>query len=109
MFYELRQYQVAPGRMPALLERFRDHTVRLFTKHGIKSIGYWTYSIGGPNDTLIYLVAFESMEQREKAWDAFRADQEWAKIRAESEKGGGPIVIKVTNQMLAPTVFSPLQ
>ena len=109
MIYELRTYQAAPGRLNELLERFQDHTVAFFTKHGIKNIGYWTYAIGGPNDGRVYLVAFESMAQREQAWASFRADQDWVKVRVASDAVKGPLVLKVTNAILTATPFSPLK
>jgi hypothetical protein len=97
-----------PGRLPDVQARFRNHTVALFEKHGMKNIGYWTANIGDYSDRLIYIVAFESVEQREKAWAAFRADPEWEKVVAESE-ANGPIVARLTNTLLTPTDFSPLQ
>jgi len=107
VIYELRIYTVLPGRMPAMQTRFRDHTCRLFEKHGIKNIGYWTNVIGGRTDQLVYLVAFESLAARETAWAAFTADTEWRQIAAASE-ADGLIVHHIENRILAPTDFSPL-
>ena len=107
MVYELRIYTVHPGRMGALLARFRDHTCRLFEKHGIKNVGYWTNAIGGRSDELWYMVAYEDLGARQKAWASFGADPDWQKTRADSEKDG-PIVHHIENRIMAPTNFSPL-
>lgn len=108
MIHELRIYTVHPGKMPALLSRFRDHTTELFEKHGITNVGYWLNSIGGRNDQLWYIVGFESIAQREQAWAAFAADPDWHKTRAESE-ADGPIVSLIENRIMTPTDFSPLR
>ena len=73
MIHELRIYTAHPGKMVALLSRFRDHTCSLFEKHGITNVGYWLNSIGGRNDELWYIVGFESLAHREQAWAAFQA------------------------------------
>ena len=77
MIYELRVYEAAPGKMAALQARFRDHTLEIFERHGIKNVGYWTASVGDWNDKLIYIVAFEDEGQRGRAWASFRDDPEW--------------------------------
>jgi hypothetical protein len=107
VLYELRIYTAMPGKLPALSARFRDHTCALFEKHGIKNIGYWTNSVGGRNDELWYIVAFENMGQREQAWASFAADPEWKKAREESEKDG-PLLHHLENRFLSPTSYSPL-
>lgn len=107
MIYELRTYTANPGKMPALQARFRDHTVGIFERHGIKNVGYWTNSIGGRSDELVYLVAFEDMAQRDRAWAAFRDDPDWAQARASSE-ADGPLVSHIENRILQATDFSPL-
>ena len=61
MIYELRIYTAHPGKLPALTARFRDHTTRLFEKHGIKNVGYWTNAVGGRSDELVYMLGFQSM------------------------------------------------
>ncbi len=108
MLYELRVYECLPGRLPNINARFANHTMKLFEKHGIKNIGYWTSEVGDYSDRLIYIVAFENLEQREGAWAAFRADPEWHSVVAESE-ANGPIVARVMNTILKPTDYSPLQ
>ena len=108
MIYETRIYETNPGRLPALNERFRSHTMRIFEKHGIKNIGYWTSEVGEFSDRLTYIIAFDDQGHREKAWEAFRNDPEWNKVRSASE-ADGPIVKRVFNNLLAPTDYSPLQ
>ena len=107
MIYELRIYTVHPGRMDALQQRFRDHSCRLFERHGMTNIGYWTNVIGGRSDELWYMLGYEDLAARERAWAAFRTDPEWVAARAASEEDG-PIVHHIENRMLGPTDFSPL-
>lgn len=106
MIYELRIYRANPGRMAALLARFRDHTCRLFEKHGMKNVGYWTNAIGGRTDELWYILAYESLAARQEAWQAFGADAEWRAVVAESE-ANGPLIHHIENRILTPTDFSP--
>ena len=108
MIYEYRVYEAAPGKLEALNARFRNHTLGIFERHGIKNIGYWTAGVGDYSDRLIYIVAFEDAGQRERAWAAFRADPEWNRVRAESEVDGA-LVARVFNSLLSPTDYSPLQ
>ena len=108
MIYEYRVYEATPGRLQDIVARFRNHTVKLFEKHGMRNIGYWTPNVGGYSNELVYIVAFEDVEQRERAWTSFRADPEWQKIVAETE-ANGPIVARISNMLLTPTDFSPLQ
>src|SRR5947209_4858525 len=108
MIYELRIYTVHPGRMPALQARFRDHTTKLFEKHGIKNVGYWVNTIGGRSDELWYMLSYENLAARETAWAAFQADADWQKARAASEIDGA-IVHHIENRIMTPTDFSPLR
>ena len=108
MIYETRIYETHPGKLGALNDRFRNHTMRIFEKYGIKIIGYWTSEVGQFSDRLTYIIAFEDQGHREKAWNAFRNDPEWNKVRTESELEG-PIVKRVFNNLLTPTDYSPLQ
>lgn len=108
MIYELRIYTCFRGRLSALNKRFQDHTCRLFEKHGIKNVGYWTHEIGPSVNQLVYLVAFPDLNARQEAWKSFRADPEWIRVSTESEKDG-LIVQDVENRILAPTPYSPLQ
>jgi hypothetical protein len=104
--YELRTYHTVPGRLDALLARFRDHTTRLFEKHGMINVGYWI-----PKDTpntLIYVVSHKDAASAKKNWDDFRADPVWVKARTESE-ASGKIVEKVESVYMEPTDFSKLK
>jgi hypothetical protein len=107
VIYELRVYTAMPGKLGAVQARFRDHTTKLFEKHGMKNIGYWTNAIGGKNDELVYILAYEDLAARQKAWAAFGADPEWVAARNASEVDG-PIVHHVENRIMNPTNFSPL-
>ncbi len=108
MIYEMRVYRTVPGRLPALLKRFQDHTLKPWDKHGIKQAGFWTTLIGDSNHELTYLLAWESLAEREKKWNAFMGDQEWITARANSEKDG-PILANASNQILQPTAFSAVK
>ena len=107
VIYELRIYRAAPGKLAPLVARFRDHTVALFEKHGITNVGYWSNSIGGRSDELWYMLGFEDMAARDKAWASFASDLDWQKVRAESEVDG-PLLDHIENRILAPHDFSPL-
>ena len=108
MIYELRIYDCLPGRLPALLKRFDSVTLKLWDRHGIRQAGFWTTLIGENNQRLYYLLAWESLAERETKWDAFAADPEWHAARAKSEEDG-PIVAQVRNEILAPTRFSSVK
>ncbi len=107
--YELRTYTCFEGKLEALKARFRDHTIAIFNRHGMESIGYWV-----PEDpeksktTLIYILAHPSRAAAEKSWKAFRDDPEWKKVAAESE-ASGKIVQKVESVFMDPTDFSKLK
>ena len=107
--FELRIYTTHPGKLDDLHKRFRDHTNRLFEKHGMQLVGYWTPTDGDEAaNTLIYLLAYPSREAREKSWQGFRDDEEWKKVFQESH-ADGPIVQKVESKFLAPTDYSPIK
>jgi NIPSNAP len=108
MIVELRIYHCAPGRLPALLDRFQNTTLGFFEKYGIRQIGFWTTLIGPDNHALTYLLEWESLAEREQKWNAFQADPEWIAKRAASEVEK-PIVTRIENQFLAPTAFSALR
>jgi hypothetical protein len=108
VIHELRIYTAHTGKMPALLARFRNHTTKLFEKHGITNVGYWLNSIGGRSDELWYILGFEDLGHRDRAWKAFGSDPEWQAARAESEKDG-PLVHHIENRIMTPTDFSPLK
>jgi hypothetical protein len=107
--FELRTYSAAPGKMAALNARFRDHTCKLFEKHGMTNIGYWNPADSKEADKkLIYIVAFPSREAADKSWIAFRNDAEWKTVRETSEKDGR-LVEKVESVFLNPTDYSPMK
>ncbi len=108
MIYELRVYHCIPGRLPALLKRFETKTLALWEKHGIRQAGFFTTVVGESNQQLVYFLAWESLAERERKWNAFMADPEWLATRAETEKDG-QIVERVVNQLLAPTAFSSIK
>jgi hypothetical protein len=103
--FELRVYYTNPGKLDDLHARFRDHTCKLFEKHGITNIGYWT-PLDNPEGKLFYVLAYPSREAREKAWKEFGADPDWKAARDASEKNG-KLVAKVESSFLKATDFSP--
>src|ERR1700730_3520498 len=105
--YELRTYTAAEGKLANVNARFRDHTRRIFDKHNMKSVGYWTPLEGPtPETTLIYILEHPSREDARKNWAAFNADPEWQKVKAEPE-AAGKIVAKAESVFLNPTDYSP--
>jgi len=107
--FELRTYTTLDGKLDALNARFRDHTVHIFKKHGMTSIGYWVPQDGPQHgNTLVYIIAHASREAAKANWDAFRADPEWQKVQKESE-ANGKIVSKVESVFLDPTDYSHLK
>lgn len=108
-FFEQRVYITHPGKLAALNARFRDHTNRLFKKHGMELVGYWTPTDGdAAQNTLIYILAYPSREARDASWAAFRDDAEWKKVFEESHRDG-PIVQKVESTFMTPTDYSPVK
>ena len=104
--FELRTYTSHENRLDDVVARFKNHTTRLFEKHGMTSIGYWI-----PNDqpnTLIYVIAHQSREQAKKNWEAFQKDPEWIASR-EASMTNGPIVLKTQSVFMTPTEFSPIK
>ena len=105
--YELRVYHILEGKQDDLLRRFRDHTVALFTKHGIKSVAYWT-----PTDeplkgrTLIYILEHPSRDAATANWKSFQEDPEWIKVKAASVVNG-ELVEKIDSTYMSMTDFSP--
>ncbi|MFO0960979.1 MAG: NIPSNAP family protein [Isosphaeraceae bacterium] len=108
--FEMRTYYAAPGKLDALQARFRDHTVGLFKKHGMTSIGYWTPrdDENGKGTKLVYILAYPDKAAAEKAWAAFRADPEWIAAKEASEKDG-KLVEKVESVFLDPTDYSAIR
>ena len=105
--FEYRVYETVPGRLPALNKRFQTMTLGHFQRHGIGVVGFWEALVGTTNE-LHYILRFDDMAHRERAWNAFQADPNWQRDRAETEKDG-PIVARVRNQFWRATEYSPLQ
>jgi len=107
--FEMRTYTCYEGKLPDLLARFRNHTMRIFEKHGITNIGYWV-----PQDaplsqnTLVYLIAHANREAAKKNWEEFRNDPEWQKVQKESE-ANGKIVSKIDSVFMSATDFSQIK
>jgi len=109
VIYELRTYTIVPGRMVDIERRFSQVTLRLFTKHGMKVIGFWrTAENGKPIDELVYVLAHQDMTARDASFAEFRDDPEWISAKAASEVNGA-IVAHVESKFLSPTEYSPLQ
>jgi hypothetical protein len=108
MIYEMRVYRTVPGRLPVLLARFQNHTLKIWERMGIRQAGFWTTLVGESSYDLTYMLAWESMAERETKWGAFMVDPEWQQVRAETEKDG-PINANVSNQFLTPTAFSAVK
>jgi ribosomal protein L3 len=107
--YEIRTYTTPPGKLEALKTRFRDHTIKVFNKYDMRSVGYWVPQDAPLKDnTLIYILSHESREAAAKSWASFRADPEWVKAKADSEKDG-PLTTKVESVFADPTDFSALK
>jgi hypothetical protein len=106
--YEIRTYTAAPGKLEELHARFRNHTLKIFKKHGMEVVGFWgpTDKEKGSENTLIYILAFPSREAQENAWKSFRADPEWQAVVKETEKNG-KLAAKVEWMILKSTDYSP--
>jgi hypothetical protein len=105
--YELRVYHAAPGKLGELLARFRDHTTKLFEKHGMTVIAYWT-PVDEPerDNLLIYILQHPSREAATANWKSFQDDPEWKRVKAESE-ANGKLAEKIDSTFMALTDFSP--
>lgn len=108
MIIEMRIYHCAPGRLPALNERFNGTTLAFFKKYGIEQVGFWTTLAGPSNHTLTYMLKWESLAEREQKWNAFQSDAEWIAKRAASE-AEKIIVERIENYFLSPTTYSALR
>jgi hypothetical protein len=107
--FELRTYTTLPGRLDALHARFADHTIRLFERHGMTNIGYFTPQDAPLADnTLIYLLAHDSRKAAEASWAAFLDDPEWQQAAADSQRDG-KILEKVERTFLDPTTYSQMK
>jgi hypothetical protein len=107
--FEMRTYTCNEGKLPDLLARFRNHTVQIFEKHGMTSVGYWVpQDAPGSQNTLIYILAHPSREAAKTNWAAFQNDPEWKKVQKESE-ANGKIVSNVVSVFMDPTDFSAIK
>ena len=107
--FEMRTYYANPGKMEALHARFRDHTCKLFEKHGMTLIGFWSpVDKDKAQEKMVYILAFPSMEAAKKSWKEFLNDPEWKKVYAESEKDG-KLVGKIESVYLNATDYSAIK
>jgi hypothetical protein len=107
--FEIRTYHTLPGRLDALHKRFREHTMKVFEKHGMTNVAYWTFQDSpAKENTLIYVISHASREQAKANWAAFSADPEWQKIAADSQLDG-KIVERVESVFVDATDYSPLK
>lgn len=104
--FELRVYHASEGKLPELLARFRDHTDKLFAKHGLNSVAYWT-PVDEPqkNNTLIYILQHPSRKAAAANWKAFQDDPDWKSVKVKSEENG-PLTVKIDSTYMAYTDFS---
>lgn len=108
MIHELRIYHCMPGRLPDLNQRFAGITLKIWEKHGIRQVGFWTVLIGPSNHALYYLLEWDSLADREQKWNAFSTDPDWIAARTGTEAQGA-IVQRIENYMLAPTAYSKIK
>jgi len=107
--FELRTYYAAPGKMAALHSRFKDHTCKLFKKHSMEIVGFWSpIDPKQADEVMVYLLAYPSKEAADRAWAAFREDPEWKAAKEASERDG-VLVKKVESVFLNPTDYSPIK
>src|SRR6476660_2319295 len=107
--FELRTYTCNEGKLETLKTRFRDHTIRIFARHGMESIGYWIPQDPDKKNTLVYIIEQKSREQATKNWAEFRADTEWQKVSADSEKDGKLLLSPPTSVFMDPADFSKIK
>jgi len=107
--FELRTYTAPDGKLADLDKRFRDHTMRIFKKHGMENVGYW-HPQDAPDsaNTLIYIISHKNRDAAKASWAAFQADPEWKKVSEESQVNGR-IVSKVVSVFMEPTDYSPIK
>ncbi len=106
-YYEMRIYYAAPGKLEDLQARFRNHTTKIFEKHGMTNVGYWV-PLDNPDNRLVYILSYPSKEAREKSWKDFGADPQWQSVQKASE-ANGKLVDKVDSIFLTATDFSQMK
>ena len=105
MIYELREYTAVPGKLPALIQRFNEHTLELFEKHGMDLVFISHTQLGDNSlNEVVYMLRFDSYDDLERRWAGFLADPEWRRVKAESEVDG-PLNVSVRRRILDPSVF----
>ena len=108
--YEMRTYTCNEGKLENLKTRFRNHTIEIFKRHGMESIGYWVpVDAEKSKTTLIYIISHASLEQAKKNWAAFSSDPEWKKVAEESQKDGKILAKSPESVFMTPTDFSKLK
>ncbi|MEX0687032.1 MAG: NIPSNAP family protein [Balneolales bacterium] len=111
--FEFRIYKASTGNLDRLHARFRNHTVDLFSKHGMKHFAYWSPvdDDKGADDTLIYFIYHDNEDARDTSFDGFRSDQEWIKVAKASEEAAGRVSLtaNVKSILMMPTDYSPTQ
>ncbi len=107
---ELRTYYANPGKLEDIHKRFRDHTLRIFAKHGMTVVGFWgpVYKKDGSENKLVYLMSFKDRAERDAKWREFATDPEWQKVSKDSEVNG-KIVEKVESVFLYDTDYAPVK
>jgi NIPSNAP len=105
MLTELRIYHSVPGKLPDVIKRFREDTLRLFARHGIRYTAAWTTAIGLSNNDFTYTIEWSSLADREAKWAAFLSDPEWTEARSRTERNG-PLLESITNSILQPVDLS---
>jgi hypothetical protein len=108
LIYELRIYEVFPGKMADLHRRFEEVTVPLWRRLGANIVGFWNTTVGPSHNQLVYILGFESLAQREEIWAKFKSDPEWLAALEASERDG-VLVKQISNSFMVPTSYSPLQ
>jgi hypothetical protein len=105
---ELRTYYAMPGKLEDIHKRFRDHTLRIFAKHGMTVVGFWgpVYKKDGSENRLVYMLSFKDRADRDAKWKAFSGDPEWQKVQKDSE-ANGKLVEKVDSVFLYDTDYAP--
>jgi hypothetical protein len=110
MIYEYRRYECMPGKFQVLDEVMKDLAVPIFNRLGMKLVGAWHPVVGDVEGTVIYILAFNDMEERNAKWDAFYADPEWKEKRAAiAKREGGPIAARSSNLFLSAASYSPIR
>jgi hypothetical protein len=109
MIYESRRYECFPGKLPALQVMMEKMALPTFEKYGMQFIGAWSVISGEQDGTLIYLLAFDSLDDRMKKWEDFHKDEWWNAQKKATHEKEGPLVARQTTTFLKPAAYSPLK